>query len=154
MGGALAIVFCLIVLFLTQLFAVLDATRGQPNPVAFLRSFPQPLVIMVLFAGSLGAAVTVVRSLLTEEKVRPDYVPALLVNLLIRVAFGALYAITVIFALHAEILPLRPSTENGLLMFFVVAAVAAGVSDQLFGLAISGVITGNRDRTSVKSQKA
>jgi hypothetical protein len=143
----------LIFLFFNQLLEMLDLLRIQSDQNAYIRGLPQPFVFTLLLSGSIGAMITVVRSLITEEKVRPDYANTLLVNILIRVAFGAVYAIAVVFALLANVLPVRPSSDSGLPMFLVLMAVAAGVSDKLFGQVISGVITGKREKKAKTETK-
>jgi len=97
--------------------------------------------------------ITVVQSVIVEERVRPEYVAVLSMNSLIRVAFGSVYAITVVFALLSNLLPLRLNTEGGLAMAVVITAIAAGVSDRLFGKVISDIVTGKKDSRSSRARK-
>jgi len=153
MSVALGIVVVLLVFFVVELLSTLNALPSglDSEQAAFVRSLPTSLMLTVLVGGSLGAMINVVRSVLTEERMRLDYTSALLLNVGIRVAFGAIYAIVVVFALFSEILPVKPN-DKGLLMFVVVAAVAAGWSDKLFGEVVSNVITGKQRTKATKTR--
>lgn len=152
----LVLIFC----FVGALWWTLEMLRSQvqldQTQAAFIRSLPGPVVITLLIAGCLGAMINVVRSMLVDEKMRAEYKGTLLLNVGIRVAFGAVYAIVVVFALFSEILPLKPSTDKALplLMFLVVAAVAAGWSDQLFGKVISAIIEGKSQSKATEGKAA
>lgn len=147
----------IIVLLLGGFYFELESTSTQllhqTDGNAFLRTLPNSVVLVLLLAGSMGAMITTIRSLIVDEKARTELVHILIVNMFIRVIFGALYAIVFVFALVAHILPVSPNTEIGLLQFFVVAGVAAGFSDQLFGQAISSFITSKGEKKSTKDRK-
>jgi hypothetical protein len=150
--SALAIIAFLFFFFFRSLELVSDQVRSQSDGNAFLRTFPASLVIVLSLAGSMGAMLTTIRSLIVDEKARVEFAHILIVNMIIRIFFGALYSIVVVFALTSHILPVSPNTDIGLLQFFVVAAVAAGFSDQLFGQAISTFITSKKDKKPTKSK--
>jgi hypothetical protein len=156
LSSALAITIALGVAFFYAFTATAAQLSLRPDANAFLRSLPNSVIYVVLLAGSLGAMLTTTRSLIMDEKARTDLVYVVVVNMLVRVMFGAFYSMVFVFALVSHLLPLAPSTEVGLLEFFVVAGVAAGFSDQLFGQAISSFITssGGAAKKSLRDKKA
>ncbi len=143
MGFSLIVTLLILVLFFMSLVQVVKAAQGTNDLAMFVRSFPEPLMYTLSLAGSMGAIITTVDAVIHENKIRPDYIWTLISNILIRIAFGAVYAIVVVFALLSGLLPLSPSTDEGLILFLIVASIAAGLSDKFFGQAISSVISGN-----------
>lgn len=101
--------------------------------------------LALLLAGMLGAMVFVFQSVLVEEKLRPENKWPLLLNILVRVGFGALYALVAVIAVLTGLLPLSvPSGGPKAFMILTLVAVAAGLSDKLFGEVIGGIIEGKK----------
>jgi hypothetical protein len=108
----------------------------------------------VLLAGGIGATITTLNSLILEEKLRTESF-AIFLNVVIRIAFGGVYAIIVVFALlSGDILPMI-KLGSGLhaLMTTVVVAFVSGTSDKLFGQVVGRVIEGKSQKKDKRDEK-
>ncbi len=92
----------------------------------------------VAFAGGIGATISVFRSL-TREKARRGLKWVLIWQSLVRTVLGLIYAGVVVAALASGVLRL-PIEKGSELPFLLVIGVAAGLSDALFGQAVSRFI--------------
>ena len=110
-------------------------------------SWSSPLLSFLL-AGMLGAMIFVFQSVLQEEKLRPENILVLVLNILIRVGFGAVYAFVAVVGVLTEFLPLKlPSGGEQAFMFLTLIAVAAGLSDKLFGEVIGKLMERKKEST-------
>lgn len=118
-----------------------------------MTALPPAVTLTLMISGMLGAIVFVFRSVLADAKLRPENVHVLFLNVLVRVGFGALYALVVVFGILAGLLPIQvPVGGTRPLMFLVVASIAAGLSDKLFGTVIAGLIESSRSKDSASSK--
>ena len=98
---------------------------------------------LVLFAGGLGAMITIVPSTINERKKRSDYSWTYIRYMVVRVVLGSVYAFIVYSATLAHVLPLAiPAEPETAIPFLAVLGFASGFSDRLFSQVLTNLITG------------
>lgn len=109
-------------------------------------------VAFVFALGGLGAMVSIVPSMIAAEKQRSVYWHAYILDILVRVVFGGVYAFIVYSATLAHILPIAvPSEPLAEVSFLAVLGLASGYSDRFFHQVLSSFITGTTSSSKAKS---
>ena len=97
----------------------------------------------ILFAGGLGAMISIVPSTISEEKRRSVYARTYIGHMGVRAVLGSVYALIVYIATLAHVLPLAvPADPKTAIPFLTVLGFASGYSDRLFRQVLSKLITG------------
>jgi len=110
--------------------------------------------LSLLLAGMLGAMVFIFWSVLSEEKLRPENTWPLVLSILVRVGFGALYAFVSVIGVLTGLVPLKvPSGGEKAFMFLTLVAVAAGLSDKLFSKVIGGIMEHKKETNAKPDQQ-
>jgi hypothetical protein len=153
----LVLLVALLALFVFSVWAAMPACPQPGCKLDLLTiSRAQPLGVMssLLLAGALGAMTSVVPSVLVDEKARSEYVNTVLLNMLVRVALGSVYAVVVAFAILSGVIRIVPTGDGADPYFYlVIVAVVAGVSDKLFGKVIGAVIQGKPQSKETRAKE-
>ena len=133
----------LICLYSIVVYYALGNLKFPDGGKELLKNFLWPVAL----AGGIGATISALLAL-KQEKTRTSQKWILFTNILVRSLLGFVYAGFVLAALDGGVLPLSIKSEGGV-AFLLALGFVSGLSDQMFGQAVSRFIeTGRSEDTS------
>ncbi|MTK63122.1 MAG: hypothetical protein F8N15_00920 [Methanobacterium sp.] len=133
---SLTAVGCLLIVLLIAIIEVIASNDGWPPGPVLLSHWLIPGTL----AGALGATTTATTAISNETARREEYLYTLMMQLLLRTALGAVYALVVLAAASSKFIPIMTPSSETSVMFALVLGFVAGFSDKLFGQTVSQLI--------------